>query len=123
MIDVIKIEITKTPMCVERETVYFATYDGKRRFIDVLYDKSPTLLDVKKETWKAHRVIDRNGKEFKYLLNVDDREIFDHLMSVTNSSFESAVRKATIEHLENSKMDAIRKIKSLSWWRRLFNKF
>lgn len=75
-----------------------------------------------------------NEKE-DYFVNVDDRGLFKELTIVSDSFINSKIKKETKEALDNyrnyelprklheERSKTILEIKSLPFWRRLFNKF
>lgn len=129
MKEVIKIDITKTPMAIEDhlEYVYFHKID--KIYIEKGGVYPSSNLDVKEETWKVVEVQTMAGRK-NYLVEVNSYDVFNDLIDISDSLISELqdynfYRGHQFGYglgiLERDKK--ILEIKSLPWYKRLFNKF
>ena len=79
-----------------------------------------------KKTYLGRKMTYENDPPKNYLVAIDDKELFQDLIQITDDLFNWAVEKKTnfwreklIEELDEQKW----RIKNLSWWRRLLKRF
>jgi hypothetical protein len=116
--------------------------DGKSEWIEVKLDNQfmgvlhegreyvPATVTEQRTLWKVQRVRTHTGEEKKYLVKVDDRDIFNELEVVERTTFESHLAKVLHERTRSLEIHYLKelaqqrsKILRLPWWKRLFKKF
>lgn len=112
---------------IEKKVLDLPPGTTRQRFIRrkgsrVLY--SEEQLKVEKEDGieiEEYEVIEIKSDEMKriFLVRVDDRALFSDLINLGNSTIQRKVMKATRYVVEEERF----RIKRLSWWRRLLNRF
>jgi hypothetical protein len=79
-----------------------------------------------KQTFEVQRVSNRRDEPKNYLVAVDDRRIYQELITISDTTFQAAVDRKTdfykdwmVRELQEQRW----KIRNLPWWNRLFKKF
>ena len=93
--------------------------DGSSRMMGV--NETPKETDTEtriNENWLVVEVKDMYGNFKKYLVKGDERKLFTELIVITNSVLKKKIKRETQSIRENT----ISEIKSLPFWKRLFNK-
>ena len=86
------------------------------------------MVNIKKIEYMAREIYNpTNGKIEKYLIREDERGIVENLIQIYNDDLETYVRKRIKKVKNDIEKGGIvvenNRIKHLSWWKRLFNKF
>lgn len=130
-----KIDIQKKKIAFERSTPIYSEVDhpslGEAWPIDRV---SPDVaMQGVRRDYELTKVRRPDGEIIHYLVEVDDRKLFQDLISISNGLFDSAVHRAT-KKLENEieewkkaageyfmqgQQAELKRIRALPWWRRL----
>lgn len=96
---------------------------------------TPEMIKCEQIVYNAVQLFnpETEQKEIFYV-KYDDTKVFNGLIEITNHWIQKIKREATLKEFERmqenifieieiAEEETIRNIKSLSWWKRLFNKF
>ena len=128
-----KIDIKKELLDVpdNRDRVDFIEREPLSAYMIKEGEMPPNIeMSASKKTYLIQRVGHFKKIIKNYLVAIDDRELFNELIQITDDLLNRAVDKKTdfwkdrlVEELDRQKWEIKRQIKKLSWYRRLFNKF
>jgi len=84
-------------------------------------------LSVKRRTYRLHRLCHPIRGEKDFLVEENDKEIFDLLVQITSDDLERYVGKRVVDAQnvaeKEGQMGERRRIAALPWWMRLLKKF
>ena len=124
-----KIDITKTLIDIpeNRDRMDFVQREPLSAF-SIPEGQIPlsAMMSATKKTYLVQKVGYDIDKAKSYLVSVDEREIFNDLISITDTLFNRAVEKKTEHYRDLIGVELYEQragIKRLPFWRRLFNRF
>lgn len=130
--DVEKIDIKKEFMAIPDDKLFYEFLEIQPLSGQVFEDtKVPTTeMTGKRTTYQVQRVYDGNKNVKNYLVRIDDNQIFQDLIKISNATVDSLIQRR-LDYLTKHRMielqarenSTIRSIKGLPFWKRLFNKF
>ena len=126
---VIKLDIKEELLDIPNDKPYIDFVKYSDLSVVMLEKSSPENYSVegKRERYEVREYYNNiNGKK-NFLIKVEDKEIFNLLAQFTQDDFEKFEKKCYFDFMSYKapiiRHDVRESIKSLKWWKRLFNKF
>lgn len=132
----IKVDVKQTILDLREGTpiYYEEEYDPANLMIRT-QGEIPDTVTVRQHAYEIRKVFTASRgfqkEERVYAIRLDDRGLFDDLMQISNDVFTEKITKAREDGFWDGQGKGIRsgqkmereKISSLSWWKRMLNKF
>lgn len=129
---IIKKEIIDLPDDRNRQIYHVFSPPPISRAVRLGEEMGEVTVTEHQEVYEVRRIVGYRGAKVnkKYLVKIDDREVFDDLEIISRDDMQGLINQALEKERENCKETLIlelgalkRFIKCLPWWRRLFKKF
>jgi hypothetical protein len=125
--EVLKVEVTLTPMSVNSDVVKIAKYGGLKLNMDPGMAPNPEKeINIITENWYVKSVRFGHDGVKKYLVRSGDEGVFNDLLCVTEESIYDLISTRNAYYnrgMRDGKTDERFRIRHVSWWKRLLRFF
>jgi hypothetical protein len=110
-----------------KQVVYFHMWEPiSARILNSGEVAPESAMSAGQQTFEVQRVSNGTDEPKNYLVAVDDRRLYQELIMISDGTFQAAVDRKTDfykDWMAREIQEQRWKIRSLSWWKRLFKKF